>query len=168
MRELTDLNEKAKDIQKEIDDAFAAAYLALQTANIENGMNGVERVSRGVTVDDSIKIRIRSVMGVEIPVVAREAGEYGAPDYGFGDTSESLDTAVFAFRRVKELIVSLSMIENAAYRLAVAIKKTQRRANALKNVTIPKYRELVKNITDVLEEHERDEFTRLKTAKKAR
>ena len=58
------------------------------------------------------------------------------------------------------------MIENAAYRLAANIKKTQKRANALKNITIPHYTELVTSITNALEEKEREEFTRLKVIKR--
>ena len=57
------------------------------------------------------------------------------------------------------------MIENSAYRLAAAIKKTQKRANALKNITIPHYTQLSKDIADALEEKEREEFTRLKVIK---
>ena len=67
--------------------------------------------------------------------------------------------------KVKELTVRLSMIENAAYRLASNIKKTQKRANALKNITIPRYEALSKSISDYLEEKEREEFTRLKVIK---
>ena len=58
------------------------------------------------------------------------------------------------------------MVENAAYRLAASIKKSQKRANALKNITIPTYKALVYNITNALEEKEREEFTRLKVIKK--
>ena len=57
------------------------------------------------------------------------------------------------------------LIENSAYRLASNIKKTQKRANALKNITIPTYDSLVKNITNALEEKDREEFTRLKVIK---
>ena len=67
---------------------------------------------------------------------------------------------------VKDLTVKLSMVENAAYRLATNIKKTQKRANALQNITIPMYTELVYNITNALEEKEREEFTRLKVIKR--
>ena len=168
LRELMELNDLAKDIQKKIDGTFNDAYLALQKANIELGMNNVERISHGVMQEDSVKIRIKSVMGVELPVVTYGGNVKNVPDYGFENTSSSLDSAVFAFNAVKDLIVSLSMVENSAYRLALAIKKTQRRANALKNVTIPKYKNLVKEITEYLEEHDRDEFTRLKIAKKNR
>ena len=58
------------------------------------------------------------------------------------------------------------MVENAAIRLAANIKKTQKRANALKNITIPKYEALTKNIQNALEEKEREEFTRLKVIKR--
>lgn len=57
------------------------------------------------------------------------------------------------------------MIENAAIRLATNIK-TQKRANALKNITIPRYETLTRDITNALEEKEREEFTRLKVIKR--
>ena len=86
--------------------------------------------------------------------------------YAFGDTHESIDIAREAFRQVKDLTIELSMVENSAYRLAASIKKTQKRANALKNITIPTYSALVYNITNALEEKEREEFTRLKVIKR--
>ena len=76
------------------------------------------------------------------------------------------DKAREAFRKVKDLTIKLSMVENAAYRLAGNIKKTQKRANALQNITIPMYSSLVYTITNALEEKEREEFTRLKVIKR--
>ena len=58
------------------------------------------------------------------------------------------------------------MVETSAYRLANSIKKTQKRANALQNITIPMYEDLTTTITNALEEKEREEFTRLKVIKK--
>ena len=69
-------------------------------------------------------------------------------------------------KKVKELSIQLAGIENAAIRLAANIKKTQKRANALKNITIPKYEALTKDIQNALEEKEREEFTRLKVIKR--
>ena len=60
------------------------------------------------------------------------------------------------------------MVENSAYRLAASIRKTQKRANALKNITIPMYQALVTDITNALEEKDREEFTRLKIIKRAK
>ena len=64
------------------------------------------------------------------------------------------------------MTIRLSMVENSAYRLASNIKKTQKRANALKNITIPTYEALTKSISNALEEKEREEFTRLKVIKR--
>lgn len=73
--------------------------------------------------------------------------------------------AYVQFTLVKELTVELAAVENSVYRLAENIKKTQKRANSLKNVNIPKYEEMVSSITNYLEEKEREEFTRLKVIK---
>lgn len=168
IKEIMELNEKAKEIQNNIDITFSEAYIALQKANIENGISNVERLSYGVPKEKSIKIKTRSIMGVEIPIVEYDQSASLTPKFGFATTTSSIDEAFLKFSKVKELIIQLSIIENAAYRLAVNIKKTQKRANALKNVTIPKYEQLTKDIQNTLEERERDEFTRLKVIKKAK
>ena len=92
--------------------------------------------------------------------------EDAGPSYGFYSTRESVDRAREGFLKVKDLTIKLSMVENAAYRLAMNIRKTQKRANALKNITIPTYTVLVKDISNALEEKEREEFTRLKVIKR--
>ena len=103
-------------------------------------------------------------MGTEIPLVTNNESVHN-PVYSFYGTTESLDKAKTCFEKVKDLTIRLSMIENSAYRLAYNIKKTQKRANALKNITIPTYEGLVKTISNALEEKEREEFTRLKVIK---
>ena len=165
IRELMELIKEAKTIQSEIDATFTKAYACLQMANVELGIQYVEEISHAVPVDDSIVIKVRSIMGTEIPLV-QSAKEPSLPTYGFHSTSEALDEARESFERVKELTIRLSMVENSAYRLAMNIKKTQKRANALKNITIPTYSTLVTNISNALEEKEREEFTRLKVIKR--
>ena len=166
VREIMELNQRAKEIQEVISDVFTKAYSSLQRANVENGIVNVERLSYGVQHENTVKIKTRSVMGVEIPFVTYENTTSTLPIYSFGNTTSALDDAIYNFNKAKDLIVLLSMIENSAYRLAIAIRKTQKRANALKNVTISKYEQLVKGIQETLEERERDEFTRLKVIKR--
>ncbi len=165
IRELMTLIDEAKDIQAQIDNTFRYAYRCLQHANIEHGISAVAQLAYTVPIENSIRIRLRSVMGTEIPLVDFIESS-NVPSYAFGDTIESIDRARAAFREVKTLTIRLSAVENSAYRLANNIKKTQKRANALKNITIPAYTELVTNITVALEEKEREEFTRLKVIKR--
>ena len=164
-RELMGLIDEAKGIQSEIDTTFRAAYAALQRANIELGINYVQEIGLSVPVDEDVKIKARSIMGTEIPLVQHEERPMGLA-YGLNNTTETLDEARFHFEKVKELTIKLSMVENSAYRLANSIRKTQKRANALKNITIPRYRELTRSISNALEEKEREEFTRLKVIKR--
>lgn len=165
IRELMDLIDEARDIQDEIDSTFTYAYQCLQRANIEHGINLVSQLAYTVPIENSIVIQTRSIMGTEIPHVKYTPANV-MPTYSFSTTSESIDLATKAFQKVKDLTVKLSMVENAAYRLATNIKKTQKRANALQNITIPMYTNLVYTISNALEEKEREEFTRLKVIKR--
>ena len=160
LKELMALIDEAKEIQEQIDSTFTKAYACLQRANIEHGISKVQQLA----FTESIRIQTRSIMGTEIPHVKYDEKENNLT-YSFSTTSESIDIAREAFREVKDLTIKLSMVENSAYRLASNIKKTQKRANALKNITIPMYTNLVHNINNALEEKEREEFTRLKVIK---
>lgn len=165
IRELMELIGQASEIQSMIDQTFRTAYAALQKANIELGISHVEEISYSVPVERSIRIKTRSIMGTEIPLAEYDRVPV-APTYSFYSTKQSLDEARIAFDQVKDLTIKLSTVENSAYRLASSISKTQKRANALKNITIPMYEALTKTIADALEEKEREEFTRLKVIKK--
>ena len=167
IRELMELIDEAKGIQSEIDSTFREAYAALQKANIELGVRFVEEIADSIPTEDSIRVKARSIMGTEIPLVEYTPREKERPPYSFYSTSDSLDEARIAFERVKELTADLATVETSAYRLAESIKKTQKRANALKNITIPSYQALVTEITNALEEKDREEFTRLKVIKRS-
>ena len=165
IRELMNLIEEAKNIQTQIDSTFTEAYQALQQANIEAGIHYVQQIAQAVPVENGVRIKTRSIMGTEIPAGGARGGKK-VPYYGFYNSSESVDAAREGFLKVKELTLRLSMVENSAYRLAMNIRKTQKRANALKNITIPAYTVLVKDITNALDEKDREEFTRLKVVKR--
>ena len=167
IREMMNLIEEAKRVEEDIERTFAAAYKALEGANIIMGVSHVQYLARCAKIEDSVKVDLRSVMGVEIPVVTADA-KSGRPAYSFGDTSSALDEAMDKFNEVKSLTVRLTEIENAVYRLAMNIKKTQKRANALENITIPRYENITKEIANALEEKEREEHTRLKIIKRTK
>ena len=164
IREMMSLIDKAKSIQGKIDKAYDDAYLALETANITLGF--CDEISRSVPEEESLTLSYRSVMGVEIPIVAIMEKNGLDLDYGLYTTNSNLDLARQRFEEVKYLTAQLAEIENSVYRLAVAISTTQRRANALKNIMIPRFTDTVKYITDALDEKDREEFSRLKVIKR--
>lgn len=164
IREMMGLIETAKSLQGMIESTFKDAYSALEQANIDIGIETVEKISYSVEVENDVSVKFQSIMGVEIPNVILPEKPL-KPSYGMKGTSSSLDEAVKSFVKVKYLTRELARIETSVFRLADSIKKTQKRANALKNITIPRYEEETKNIQNALDEKEREEFSRLKVIK---
>lgn len=163
IREMMSLISRAAKIQDKIDSTYESAYAALQKANITLGICG--EISRTVPLDNNLNVAYRSVMGVEIPMVSLDTVNIPIP-FGLNATNIVLDNAYNQFNEVKRLTAELAEVENSVYRLADAIKKTQKRANALKNIMIPRFEATVKSITDALEEKDREEFSRLKVIKR--
>ena len=165
MMELVRYIDSAKKIQEDVARIFKEAYDALQKANVSLGIDTVEDISESVLITSDITVRLRSVMGVEIPDVDELSAET-VPSYSFHGSSGAMDAAYAKFRRVMVLVAQLAEVETSVYRLAVQIRKTHRRVNALEKVVIPQDKADIAFISDVLEEGEREDFTRMKLAQK--
>lgn len=163
VREMMQLIDEAKEVENSINEVFNKAYKSLQTANITLGLCG--DFSRTVPVDKSLKVDYRSVMGVEIPKASLDDVPL-RPYYGFDNTNSFLDEAYRDFNEAKKMAVKLAETEASIYRLADAVKKTQKRANALKNIMIPQFTATIKYISEALDEKEREDFTSLKAVKR--
>ena len=162
VREMMQLVDEAKEVESTINEAYKKAYASLQKANITLGR--CSDYARTVPLDETLKVDYKSVMGVEIPQIT--LGEQDMKNYyGFDTTNSYLDEAYFNFNEAKKLSVKLVETQTSIYRLADAIKKTKKRANALNNIMIPKFTQTVKFISEALDEKEREDFTRLKVVK---
>ena len=162
IRETMGLIDSAADIRSRIAESYRVAYQALEEANMSMGI--VDEFAAFVPVENGLTISSRSVMGVEIPTVSLDpvpTDNY----FGFRRTTAKLDEAYRRFNEVKQLTAELAQTENSVYRIATGIKKAQKRANALKNIIIPRFEEQVKTITSALDEKDREEFSRLKVIK---
>lgn len=166
IKELMALVGRADEIRKKIDKIYAEAYSVLQQANIS--MKNCREISMSVPILDNLNLSFRSVMGVEIPIFDFIEFKDNKPPFGLHDSNSYLDEAYLKFKEVLNLTIRYAEIENSIYRLARVIKKTKKRANALKNSIIPKFSHAVKFIGDALEEKEREEFSRLKVIKNFR
>ena len=155
IREMVALTDKSKLVRGNIEQTYEKANITL---------GSVSTLTQFVPEETDLKISFRSVMGVELPTVELPDKPI-VPQYDIAMTNSYLDNAYICFNETKKLTVVLAEIENSIYRLAVAIKKTQKRANALKNIIIPKYEAQVRFISNSLEEKEREEFSRQKVIK---
>ena len=164
IKEMMSLVERAKDIQGKIYVTIEEAYKNLEQVNITTGIKNVEAIALGIPKDEDYDILLKSVMGVDIPMLKYDKKEM-TPNYGFHNTNPALDAAIKKFREVRFMSYELAEIDNSIFKLAKEIQKTQKRTNALQHIQIPKYKEQVKYISDALEEKEREDFFRLKRVK---
>ena len=164
MLELSSTIAKARKLQREVAEVFKDAYSALQRANTSLGVETVDEIAHSIPEEQRFVIRLRSVMGVEIPEVDPLEPKT-TPAYSFLETSSSMDEAYLAFCRVRSMLSQLAEVENAVYRLAVQVRRTNRRVNALEKVVIPATMASIAEISSALEESEREDFVRMKTAK---
>lgn len=165
-RELMLVIKRIRETYKEIQETYVLAYKSFQLASVTLGVAKLESLAGTVPIDNTVKVSYRSVMGVEIPVVSVKEKQEKNLKYGFYNSNSVFDETFKKFTKVKSLTAKLAELEVSAYRLANAIEKTQKRANSLRNVMIPKFNSLIKYIGDALEEKDREEFSRLKVVKK--
>ena len=162
IKEMMTLLDDVKIIRDQITSSYQEAYDALQEANISMGL--ISSIVNSTPEDYGISIAYRSVMGVEIPKISYNQQPLKMT-YDIERSNSKVDYAYNCFYRVKQLTVLLAEVENSVYRLANTIRKTQKRANALKNISIPRFESTIKVISEALEEKEREEFTRQKVIK---
>jgi len=166
IRELATVEAQAGQLLRELYDALHIAYAALLVTHAEMGTKRVEKVSNDMHAGVAVRIHFHGIMGVEVPQISMCDDDIKPViPYALSETTVSLDEAVLAWTKARELIISHAAIENTMYRLNLHIKKTQKRANALGNITIPMYEARIKYIQERLEERERDELARLKLVK---
>lgn len=164
VKEMMDMVETAQELQQKIEGEFERAYRSLETAAVTMGTENLEQLSLSSQPETEYEISYKSTMGVETPIVLSEQRER-IPEYGMYRTNAAYDRAVIEMALVQQLIYQLAETENSVYKLALEIKKTQKRANALEKIQIPRYEEMIKFTEDVLAEKEREDFFRLKKVK---
>lgn len=164
IREMMSLIHKASELQENIDSEFKKAYEALKLANITMGTESVDEIAKSIEKEKDFDIIYRSVMGVETPIIKNTETTF-ITEYGLYRTNPAFDKAVLNFISIRKIIYELAEVENSVYKLAMEIKKTQKRANALDKIQIPRYQETIKYIDEVLQEKEREDFFRLKKIK---
>jgi V/A-type H+-transporting ATPase subunit D len=155
--ELMQYVEAAKREQAEADERLARAHAALREAAARIGSQAMARDGMAVPITKSVQVGENRVMGLSVPRVTAEQVE-PAPSFSFAGGTLKADEAMVGFSQALEAIARLAQTQNAVFRLARELRKTQRRVNALSQVFIPDHRETLAYIDATLEERERDAF----------
>jgi V/A-type H+/Na+-transporting ATPase subunit D len=86
--------------------------------------------------------------------------------YSVTGVSSRVDETAEKFEHILDVIIEYADIETRLKRLGEEINKTNRRVNALEQITVPALREQVAYISQTLDERAREDLFRLKKVKK--
>ncbi len=162
--ELMHLVERVKILERDMDKCIAKAYPALKRMLLAMGGERTERLA--MAVDYKFEITKKPVIiggmnftSLDVTLPKRELFS------SFMGTTPDNDEVMADLFELLALITQLASIRTIVWRLAMEVKKTQRRVNALDKMVIPQSKETVKYIESVLEERERDNVFVLKALK---
>ena len=162
--ELFALIDRATRAQENVNEQLKEAYNALENAILHMGRHRLARLAGSVNIKSDISIRIRRIMGVDVPIISVEFEDH-PPYFSPGDTSFWSDETVRLFKEVLKLLGKQVEASISVANLTREVKKTIRRVNALEKIALPDYRETLKFITNTLDELERETFYTMKQVK---
>jgi V/A-type H+-transporting ATPase subunit D len=162
--ELLALVDQTVDFNERVARALAEAYRTLQEAVMGMGKLKVATLASAVNIAAEITLKQRRVMGVRLPVVETSFVEH-PPYYSPMDTSFWIDGSINEFKQALQLMGRLAELKISIIRLAIEVRKTIRKVNALEKIAIPELQASVLFIQNRLEENERDMFVLMKMVK---
>ena len=163
--ELMRIVEQVKLLENQIDKCVQKAYPALKKMLVSVGGDRVERIAHGIDYNFEITKKPAVIAGMSFTTI-----DVNLPQRrlfsSFMGTFADIDEVMADFFELLTLLTKIASIRTVAWRLALEVKKTQRRVNALAKTVIPQDKETVKYIEGVLEERERDNVFVMKSLKK--
>lgn len=157
-------NERKKE---KLNELFINGIEKIKMASVDIGMEELKNITEEIDFNEKIDIKYKTVMGVEIPSIIYEKPQKELK-YGLYNTSIQVDEVIETFNEIKKATIELAELENTILRINKAVEKVKKRSNALKDIIIPEDIEKIKKIQSILEEREREEFSRLKIIKKTK
>jgi V/A-type H+/Na+-transporting ATPase subunit D len=152
-------------LQKTVSDAQYALTIA-KSVDGSVAVRSVAVATKGAITVDMTGTRI---MGVSIPVVTKGESPVRSSftrGYAITGVSSRIDETADKFERILDVIIEYADIETRLKRLGEEIQKTNRRVNALEQITVPALKEQVAYIQMTLDERAREDLFRLKKVKK--
>ncbi len=156
-------------LSESLQKTVSEAQYALAVAKAVDGTVTLRSAGLATQGDVVVDMAGTKIMGVAVPVVTKgESPRRTSFTRGYAVTgiSSRIDETADKYERILEVIIEYADIETRLKRLGEEINKTNRRVNALEQVTVPALREQVSYISQTLDERAREDLFRLKKVKK--
>jgi len=155
----------SESLQKNV----AEAQYSLAVAKAVDGTVALRSAGMATKSEIVVDMTGTKIMGVSVPVVTKGESPIRSSftrGYSVTGVSSRVDETADKFERILDVIIEYADIETRLKRLGEEIQKTNRRVNALEQVTVPALREQVTYIRQTLDERAREDLFRLKKVKK--
>jgi V-type H+-transporting ATPase subunit D len=142
----------------------AAAFFSMTQAEYAAGNFKRKVAEGGMTARIRVGAGVDNVAGVKLPVFTKYETGAAAENQSLGlvGGGKKIQGVRDKFTVLLEMLIKLASLQTSFQTLDEALKVTNRRVNALENVTIPKIDGVLTYISRELDELEREDFTRLK------
>lgn len=145
------------------------AQYSLAIAKAVDGVVSVRSAAFATRGEITIDMTGTKIMGISVPVVTKGESPLRTSftrGYAITGVSSRIDETADKFERILDVIIEYADIETRLKRLGEEIQKTNRRVNALEQITVPALKEQVAYIRQALDERAREDLFRLKKVKK--
>ncbi len=162
--EFLNLVDQAVEYETMVNTSLEQAYEALRNSVLKMGKFKVGNLTGAINIENEIKLKERRVMGVKLPIVQTDFIDKG-PYFSPLGTSFMVEEALDNFKESLKLMGRLAELKVSIMRLALEVKKTIRKVNALEKIAIPELKETLDFTLSRLEEAERENFILMKLVK---
>ena len=145
------------------------AQYALAVAKAVDGTVALRSAGMATKGEIVVDMSGTKIMGVSVPVVTKGESPIRSSftrGYAVTGVSSRVDETADKFERILDVIIEYAGIETRLKRLGEEINKTNRRVNALEQITIPALHDQVTYIRQTLDERAREDLFRLKKVKR--
>ncbi len=156
-KELTTSLDVLRGRRKVLMDILQEAYAAVTAAYLSLGPQEVQSQARSIKSSLELEVLPRAVMGVRYPFV-----KIGEKPQVTAELDITLSVASDKVYEILDDIIRLAEFETRVERIADELGKTNRKVNALENIIIPEYKQIIKFIEDKLDEESLEELVRMK------
>lgn len=147
----------------------ADAQYSLAVAKAVDGTVALRSAGMATRSEIVVDMTGTKIMGVSVPVVTKGESPIRSSftrGYSVTGVTSRVDETAERFEKILDVIIEYADIETRLKRLGEEIQKTNRRVNALEQITVPALREQVTYIRQTLDERAREDLFRLKKVKK--
>jgi V/A-type H+-transporting ATPase subunit D len=156
-------------LSESLQKSVSEAQYSLAVAKAVDGTVALRSAGMATKGEIVVDMTGTKIMGVSVPVVTKGESPVRSSftrGYSVTGVSSRVDESADKFERILDVIIEYADIETRLKRLGEEIQKTNRRVNALEQVTVPQLTEQVAYIRQTLDERAREDLFRLKKVKK--